>query len=62
MPKAEDDRHKIVAHLEKDGWKNIGGANHDVFIKPGLRPIQVPRHRTVSPGVARMIAKAAGWQ
>jgi hypothetical protein len=22
----------------------------------------VPRHRTLSPGVARAIAKAAGWQ
>ena len=27
--------------------------------KPGIIP--PPRHRTLSPGVARTVAKAAGW-
>jgi mRNA interferase HicA len=36
---------------------------HDVYTHPG-RPRQIitlPRHRTLSPGVARNTAKTAGW-
>lgn len=57
----ETDRRTITARLESEGWTNIGGGNHDNFTKQGCRMIQVPRHRTLSPGVARSIAKAAGW-
>jgi predicted RNase H-like HicB family nuclease len=37
--------------------------DHDVYKHP-TRPgrIIVPRHHTLSSGVARAIAKAAGWQ
>jgi hypothetical protein len=38
------------------------GSNHDVYkhpSKPGR--IVVARHRTLSVGVARVIAKTAGW-
>lgn len=52
---------KIVARLERDGWENVGGTKHAKFRKPGRKPIMVPRHRTVTPGVAASIAKAAGW-
>ncbi|UXN59904.1 type II toxin-antitoxin system HicA family toxin [Phyllobacterium zundukense] len=58
MPKPE-----IVARLEAEGWINVGGGNHDRFIhkdRPELM-IPVPRHRELSPGTARSIAKAAGW-
>lgn len=41
---------------------NVGGGEHDNFVKEGQRKIQVPRHKTVTPGVARSIAKAAGWK
>ena len=34
MPKFEDDRRKIVARLELEGWTNIGGKEHDNFVKP----------------------------
>lgn len=61
MPRFEDDRRKIIARLEADGWTNIDGKEHDNFVKPGQRMIQVPRHRTVTKGVARSISKAAGW-
>jgi predicted RNA binding protein YcfA (HicA-like mRNA interferase family) len=61
LPKFEDDRRKIVARLESEGWKNIGGGEHDNFVKDGFRKIQVPRHKTVTQGVARSIARAAGW-
>jgi predicted RNA binding protein YcfA (HicA-like mRNA interferase family) len=52
---------KIIARLEKEGWENAGGTKHAKFRKPGHLPIMVPRHRTVTPGVAQSIAKAAGW-
>lgn len=62
MPQFETNTRKIIARLERDGWVNQGGGRHDIFRhsdKPGV--IVVPRHREVSPGVARSIAKSAGW-
>lgn len=62
MPSVELNTKKIVARLEKDGWSNVGGGKHDKFEHPGhSHIIVVPRHREQSPGVARSIAKAAGW-
>ena len=63
MAKVEDNRKAIVARLLAEGWTLVGGGGHDKFAhpsRPGLR-IMVPRHRTLSPGVARNIARAAGW-
>ncbi len=58
----ETNRAKVVSRLQADGWVDLGGKSHDKFTKPGTPfPIIVPRHRTLSPGVARSIAKAAGW-
>ncbi|MGH6942987.1 MAG: type II toxin-antitoxin system HicA family toxin [Geminicoccaceae bacterium] len=52
----------MVARLRREGWQNVGGARHDKFRHPDrAEPIIVPRHRTLSPGVARAIAEAAGW-
>jgi predicted RNA binding protein YcfA (HicA-like mRNA interferase family) len=59
----ETNRKKIVMRLERDGWQNRGGGLHDVYThsaKAGR--IVVPRHRDLSPGVARGIAKDAGWK
>jgi predicted RNA binding protein YcfA (HicA-like mRNA interferase family) len=62
-PGLETNRAKIVAELERDGWQGHAGGRHDVFKHPVLRGrIVIPRHRTLSPGVARAIAKAAGWK
>ncbi len=59
----ETNRAKIVSRLEAEGWTNVGGGRHDKFTKPGAAvSVIVPRHRTLSPGVARVIAKAAGWK
>jgi hypothetical protein len=52
---------KIVARLEREGWENVGGTKHAKFRKTGHSPIIVPRHRTVTAGVAKSIARAAGW-
>ena len=60
---SELNRKKIIARLEREGWENTGGKEHDKFVhaaKSGV--VIVPRHVTLSPGVARSIAKAAGWR
>jgi hypothetical protein len=49
--------------LAREGWTTEGGAKHEKFAhaaKRGLK-IMVPRHNVVTLGVARSIAKAAGW-
>ncbi len=62
MSSPETNRAKIVRRLETEGWKNEGGTNYDKYTKPGMTiPILLPRHRTLSIGVAKNIAKAAGW-
>jgi predicted RNA binding protein YcfA (HicA-like mRNA interferase family) len=63
MAAPETNTRKIKRRLEREGWKNMGGGEHDLFEhpdKPGR--IIVPRHRSVSIGVARGIAKDAGWK
>jgi predicted RNA binding protein YcfA (HicA-like mRNA interferase family) len=62
MQRPEMDRGKVAARLSRDGWIVRHGGDHDVFkhpAKPGR--IVLPRHRTLSPGVARAVAKQAGW-
>lgn len=63
MMNLETDRGKVIARLKTEGRVSEGGAKHDKFSrpdKPGVK-IMVPRHKTLTPGVARNIAKAAGW-
>ena len=62
MPANETNTRKIVARLEREGWVKHGGGKYDVFRHPQRSVlIVVPRHREQSPGVARSIAKSAGW-
>ncbi|TGQ67670.1 type II toxin-antitoxin system HicA family toxin [Mesorhizobium sp. M00.F.Ca.ET.186.01.1.1] len=59
----ETNTRKIVTRLLQDGWVSVGGGKHDKYEHPA-RPeiiIIVPRHREQSPGVARSIARLAGW-
>jgi predicted RNA binding protein YcfA (HicA-like mRNA interferase family) len=59
----ETNTRKIIARLEREGWRKVGGGRHDKFEHPS-RPdvtLMVPRHRELSPGVARDIARKAGW-
>jgi len=61
-PAIETNRKRVVARLERDGWVLRGGGSHDVYIHPiKSGRIVVPRHGTLSIGVARGIAKDAGW-
>lgn len=63
MPTIETNTRKIIARLEREGWTNIGGGSHDRFVNSAHPEtmIPVPRHRELTPGTARSIAKAAGW-
>ena len=59
----ETNTRKVIARLEREGWGKVHGGSHDKFEHPS-RPAMtliVPRHRELSPGVARDIAKKAGW-
>ena len=63
MPKPETETRTVVGRLLREGWMSEGGTKHDKFAhpdRPGVK-IMVPRHRTLTPGVARNIAEAAGW-
>jgi predicted RNA binding protein YcfA (HicA-like mRNA interferase family) len=63
MADAETNTRKIVRRLKRDGWVEVRGGKHAKFEHPD-RPgalITVPRHKEQSAGVARSIAKAAGW-
>ena len=63
LPSIETSTRKIIARLEREGWVNIGGGKHDRYVnaaQPGIM-ITVPRHKALTPGTARSIAKAAGW-
>lgn len=51
---------RIIARLRREGWEEVGGTKHTKFRKEGAATIMVPRHRTVTEGVARSIARAAG--
>ena len=62
MPAPETNTRKIVARLEREGWENTGGGSHDTFRHPEKAGrIVVARQREQSAGVARQIAKIAGW-
>ncbi len=63
MAKFETNTRKVVERLKAEGWMDIGGGDHDRFVHKDKSDVMipVPRHRELSPGVARSIAKAAGW-
>ena len=63
MAAPETDRNRVAARLMRDGWVVRHGGAHDVFKHPGQPGrIVLPRHRTLSLGVARAVAKQAGWK
>ena len=59
----ETNTRKIITRLGREGWHNIGGGRHDKFehSERSALLLMMPRHREVSVGVARDIAKKAGW-
>jgi predicted RNA binding protein YcfA (HicA-like mRNA interferase family) len=62
MPQVETNRTKVVSRLLREGWE-LGrhGGGHDIYRHPTKGVVTVPRHRELSPGVARSIARTAAW-
>lgn len=52
-------RRDLVRELLVAGFVSKGGANHEVFTKPGHRT-EVPRHREIGERLADAIRKQAG--
>ena len=48
-------RREIVRRLEREGFVNIGGTNHDVFVHPDGRRTTVERHREIKDLMAQII-------
>jgi predicted RNA binding protein YcfA (HicA-like mRNA interferase family) len=63
VTQVETSGRKIVVRLEKDGWSLVRhGTDHDIYRHPQRgEMIAVPRHRDISVGTSRSIAKKAGW-
>ncbi len=62
MAAPETNCQKVVSRLKREGWIVEHGREHDKFKHPDRKGrIIVPRHRVLSLGVARQIAKQAGW-
>jgi predicted RNA binding protein YcfA (HicA-like mRNA interferase family) len=58
----ETNRTKTAGRLQREGWTSRSDGGHDVFKHPTKAGrIVLPRHREVSIGVARVVAKQAGW-
>lgn len=58
----ETNRDKIVSRLLREDWELVRhGGSHDVFRHKQKGVVIVPRHRALSTGVARSIARTAGW-
>ena len=58
----ETSTRKVINRLKAEGWVQVGGSKHDKFEHPDRKEtLIVPRRKELSPGVARSIAKLAGW-
>lgn len=63
MAAVETNTRKIIRRLEREGWVKVTGGKHDKFEHPRRDEILivVPRHKDQPIGLARSIARAAGW-
>jgi len=63
MPAIETNTRKIIARLRAEGWVEVGGSKHAKYEHANWPEVLiiVPRHKQQSPGVARSIARLAGW-
>ena len=59
----ETNTRKIERRLKREGWYLVRhGSNHDIYGHlDRYEEIKLPRHREATIGVARQIAKIAGW-
>ena len=66
MPDYERNSRKIIRRLKSEGWREVAvvGSHHKFArgSERGSERVTVPHPRKdISPGVARQIAKTAGW-
>jgi predicted RNA binding protein YcfA (HicA-like mRNA interferase family) len=59
----ETNTRKIIARLERDGWIDDKGAKHHKYVHPDKPNLVIifSRSGTQSTGVAKDIARKAGW-
>jgi predicted RNA binding protein YcfA (HicA-like mRNA interferase family) len=55
-------RRDVVRLLEKNGFANKGGMNHDKYVHPDGRWTEVPRHSEVDKWTFGKIKKQAGLE
>ena len=54
-------RRDLIKKLESAGYRiTRDDGDHTIYIKPGSRPVQIPRHREINEFTAKAILKAAG--
>ena len=59
----ETNTRAIRRRLEREGWYLARHGRHDIYKHADFtETIRLPRHRTVSIGIAQQIAKQAGWE
>lgn len=60
--KIETNKAALAKRLNKDGWKSVGGTNHEKFRHhTNKNVIVLPYHRDISIGVARQVHQQAGY-
>jgi len=54
-------RRDLIKELEANGFRRIrDDGDHTILKAPGMRAVQVPRHREINENTARQILKDAG--
>ncbi|MYD37052.1 MAG: type II toxin-antitoxin system HicA family toxin [Dehalococcoidia bacterium] len=59
----ETNRERIVRRLLREGWVLVRhGGNHDIYKNERTGAlVPIPRHRNLTPGLARRIIRLNGW-
>lgn len=60
----ERDSKKIMKQLKGEGWTvaRVSGSHHIMVHADFAHPISLPHPKELKTGLARAIAKAAGWE
>ena len=62
MPDFERNSRKIIKRLKSEGWHEVAVVGSHYKFARGSERVTVPHPRKdISPGVARQIARVAGW-
>lgn len=50
----------LVKQLKQAGYKKVRDGDHEIYEKPGGRPVMVPKHREINENTAKQILRDAG--